>query len=77
MRYFINVVLEGRLIADPEGEEFSEYDKAFAAAIESGRELLADGVHEGRTPTRLSILLTDQTGRVLSTLSLKELTADD
>ena len=63
-RYFFNTRIGGETIADPQGEELPDPDRAWEVARDMIRELLRE---EGDQPILLaaSLIVTDQQGEVV------------
>jgi hypothetical protein len=72
-RFYVHFRNGDFLAKDEEGEDFSGLDEAEAAAIISGREILAGDVKSNATNPLTEIVITSEDGTELVTISAKDL----
>ncbi len=62
----------GELTEDPDGANLPDVDAARAKALKAAREAVAGGIKAGRLVLGQSIVITDDAGRELATVSARE-----
>ena len=72
-KYFFHIRDQNHLVPDEEGMEFPDFAAAQAEARNSARDLLAQCVKEHRPVGGLQLEVTDNVGRTLETLPLRDL----
>jgi hypothetical protein len=72
MRYFFHVRDDAGLIPDGEGGEFSSLKAAWNEAAASAREFAVDDLRCGAPVRPLSIEITDEHGRILKTITIRD-----
>jgi enamine deaminase RidA (YjgF/YER057c/UK114 family) len=72
-RYFRHIRHDGQIIQDPEGIDLPDLEAARAEAIQEIRDILAEAVKSG-TDDMIddALVLTDETGRVLTIIPFLE-----
>lgn len=71
-RYFFNLLVGGRSIPDPEGQEFGSLEEALSVAELSMCEIAADRLRTGDLVDLEAILITDPDEHSLARLSTKD-----
>lgn len=71
-RFYLHIRDADRFLEDPDGSELPDLTAARAEAIVSARHLLADRVRAGEVLTDQSFEITDETGKVLEVLPMKD-----
>ncbi|HEX4768232.1 MAG TPA: hypothetical protein VH414_18350 [Lichenihabitans sp.] len=71
-RYFLHLEVYGRLVEDPEGEEFSGVAAARGAALKAAREIMSNRVFQGKPANGGRFLITDDARNVVSEVFFEE-----
>lgn len=71
-RYFFHVRDEDRLIEDQDGSELPDLEAARTEAAAAAREILAEQIRTGKEMSGRSFEITDDTGKVLATVTLRD-----
>ncbi|WP_421757479.1 DUF6894 family protein [Croceibacterium ferulae] len=56
---------------DPEGQQFADLDAAREHAIESGRQLVAEGIVAGRDTLAIEYQIRDEEGKLLAVVPVR------
>ena len=72
-RYYFHVRRDGQLIRDEEGVDLSDISAAKQEALKGARELLADAIKTGRRTVPDALVVTDEAGREVDTVTLQML----
>jgi hypothetical protein len=75
-RFFFHVRKGGSLIRDDEGTEAQNLEAAKEMALQSTRELLADEIKAGATDPIQSIIVADDSGNELLTITARDILPD-
>lgn len=70
--YFFNLRDRGELIEDEEGSELPDVTAAEQVAIHSARDLMAADIRRGRLFLDNAIVITDEAGGIVSTITFRE-----
>jgi hypothetical protein len=76
MRYFLHIRRDGRIIADREGSNHADLTGAHDEALLAAKEILANAILEGTDIASDAILIADESGRELATVSIASLLPD-
>ena len=69
MRYYLHMVTDAELIRDPEGAEFPDLEAAVTEAVQSGRDLIAEELRQGRpVPLNWRLLISTADDTVLRSM---------
>jgi hypothetical protein len=69
MRYYLHTVTDAELIRDPEGAEFADLEAAATEAVQSGRDLIAEELRQGRSvPLNWRVLISTADDTVLRSI---------
>ena len=71
-RYYFNVQQGAELLKDPVGDDLDDPEELRRKALESARELVAEGAREGQNWLAWSVIVTDAGGEPVLTLPLSE-----
>ena len=71
-RFYFNIRDGDALIEDPDGSDLRDLDVARAEALAAAREILANRLRSNQILDGQRIEITDATGEVLATVSLKD-----
>jgi len=73
-RYYLHIRgPDGTAASDEEGTDLADLDAARADAVKAARELFAAAIKLARDPMLKSIAITDETGRELGEVQIKDL----
>lgn len=71
-RYFFNIVHQGSVTADHEGQELDDFEHAKAEAIASARDVARQDIAERRSLRDACIEIRDGTGRILGAVNIRD-----
>jgi hypothetical protein len=72
-KFFINIKSTQAIAEDDEGIELPGLEEAQAEAIAAAREILADNIRRGAKYPLEAIIITDESGHTLSTISAMDM----
>jgi hypothetical protein len=75
-RFYINFRNGDEIAKDDEGLDLPNLEEARAAALVSAREILADNVKGGAKNPLQAVIITDESGREIMTITAKEVLPD-
>ena len=75
-RFYINFRNGDEIAKDDEGQDLPGLEEARAAALVSAREILADNVKGGAKNPLQAVIITDESGREIMTITAKEVLPD-
>ena len=76
VQYFFHIRLDGQIIMDGEGSFHPDLATARSEARAAAREILANAIREGKGVSGNAILITDESGEDLTTVSIASLLLD-
>ena len=72
-KFYINFRNGDQIAKDDEGQDFPGLEEAEAAALVAARELLADNVRSGTDNPLTAVIITNENGRELMTISANDI----
>ena len=75
--FYFNVRSRGRLVADPEGQEFPSLAAARASALKDALQIMSAAVLTGKRPNGSQFEIMDDHGRVVLTVPFSDAFAAD
>jgi hypothetical protein len=71
-RFYFYLKESGRMVSDEEGLELASAEVARVEAMDAAREILAQSVRSGEDPDVESLIVTDEDGHPIMSVSLKD-----
>ena len=72
-KFYINFRHGDQIAKDDQGQDFPGLEEAEAAALVAARELLADNVKSGTDKSLKAVIITDESGQELMTISANDI----
>jgi hypothetical protein len=71
-RFYINFRNGNQIAQDDEGQDMPGLEEAKAAAVLAAREILADNIKRGATDPLEAVIITNESGKELVTISARD-----